>query len=175
MNNLITVENSKEVQSIINDIMTIYTTMMDTKQLSKMGYVNHDKFQHYLTFLAEKYNLSYETEYNGKLFYDKFKQKTYSGRIDIVYYKNGEPYISLEIDSGLKGTSIKKLIHNHEFPYKLWFCYNKKANTKDYFDLIHKIDENRDVIYLTPSITKYPPKLKKATNIKEYFDNVGIS
>lgn len=137
------------IESIKKDILKIYNHMIDNKEIGKIGYPDHDKFQEYLKLIANRYDLTYKTEYVGNRFYDNEKDKYYTGRIDIVYYKDNKPYISLEIDCGLKGTSIKKLLANKEFIYKIWFCYNKKVNTKDYYNLINRLDKDREIIYLT--------------------------
>ena len=137
------------IESIKNDILKIYDEIIEKGQLSGMGYPNHDIFQNRLKEIATKYNLTYQTEYVGKKFFDVDKGKYKSGRIDIVYFKYNEPYMALEIDMGLKGSSIKKLVANDDFKYRIWFCYNRKVNTKDYFDLINRLDTKKEIIYLT--------------------------
>lgn len=137
------------IENIKKDILKIYDEIIENKQIGKIGYPDHDLFQERLKEIAYKYNLTYKTEYVGKRFFDVDKQKYKKGRIDIVYFKNNEPYLSLEIDMGLKATSIKKLIANDEFKYKMWFCYNRKVNTEEYFNLIDKYDKNKEIIYLT--------------------------
>lgn len=137
------------IENIKSEILKIYDEIIESKQIGKIGYPDHDLFQERLKEIAIIFNLTYKTEYVGKRFYDKEKMKYKKGRIDIVYYKNSIPYLALEIDMGLKGSSIKKLIANNDFKYRIWFCYNRKVNTQEYYDLINKYDENNEVIYLT--------------------------
>lgn len=76
------------------------------------------------------------------------------GRIDIVYYKENIPYISLEIDSGLKKSSIKKLLANNQFQYRIWFCYKRDIDLNKYNSIIEIYDQNKELIYLLPNNTK---------------------
>ena len=131
------------IESIKNDMLRIYDEIVENGQLREMGYPNHDIFQDRLKEIATKYNLTYKTEYVGKRFFDIDKNKYKKGRIDIVYFKDNEPYIALEIDCGLKGTSIKKLIANNDFKYRIWFCYNRKVNSEEYFNLIDRLDTKK--------------------------------
>lgn len=136
------------IENIKTDILKIYNYMYDHNKIKKLGYPDHNLFQLYLKQLANKYKLTCKTEYFTK-FYDKEKERYYKGRIDLAYYKNNKPYLILEIDCGLKSTSIKKLLANKEFKYKIWFCYNKNINTEKYYNLINKLDINKEIIYLT--------------------------
>ena len=137
------------INEILNDFIKIYNYIIDKKLTNAEGVPNHDIFQDLLYKLATKYNLECKKEYSGVLWYNKEKKAWRRGRIDIVYFKDGEPYLSLEIDSKLKGHSIKKLKANKQFKYKVWYCYNSRVNTKEYYDLLDKIDPEKDIIYIT--------------------------
>jgi len=141
------------IDNIIKDILKIYYNIIINKSLcgNRGYYPKHDILQEELYKLANKYNLSCQKEYVGIKFYDKEKNKIFQGRIDLAYYLNNNPYIALEIDCGLKGTSIKKLIANKNFKYRIWFCYNRKIKTNKYYKLINTYDKNKELIYITPT------------------------
>lgn len=133
-----------------NDIVNIYNNLLENNVVRKLGIVDHDIFQEKLVQLGTKYNLEVETEYCGVSFYDDESEKRKRGRIDVVYFKNIIPLIALEIDSGLKKSSVKKLVANKKFQYRIWFCYKKKMDMGKYLELIKTYDTKKELIYLLP-------------------------
>lgn len=134
------------------DIINIYEKLIEENVVRKLGIVNHDIFQEELFKLGGKYGLSAQKEYRGRSFVDIDTNKKKRGRIDLVYYKGSMPYISLEIDSGLKKSSIKKLLANNKFQHRIWFCYKKDIDINKYNSIIDTYDTNRELIYLLPNI-----------------------
>lgn len=132
------------------DIKNIYEELVKNNIVRKLGIVNHDIFQDELFKLGKKYGLNAKKEYCGKYFIDSDTDKKKRGRIDLVYYKDTLPYIALEIDSGLKKSSVKKLLANDDFKYRIWFCYKKDMNRTEYNSIIDVYDKNKELIYLLP-------------------------
>lgn len=138
-----------DLESFKNDIIKIYEEMKINSEFGTGGYPDHDKFQYYLTKLANKYELTFKTEYVGKRWFYKKTNKWRKGRIDIVYFKDGIPYISLEIDSHIKENSLQKLVNNDDFKYKIWFCYNESAGKSyEWEEIINRVDTKNNIIYL---------------------------
>lgn len=132
------------------DILNIYDDLIENNVVRKLGIVDHDLFQDKLFQLGTKYNLIADKEYSGISFCDSDTGKNKRGRIDLVYFKNNEPYIALEIDSGLKKSSVKKLVANNHFKYRIWFCYKKNMDVFKYQEIIKRYDANKELIYLLP-------------------------
>lgn len=137
------------IDDLLEDFIKIYKYIISNDNLSRNGKPSHDVFQDLLYELASKYSLECKKEYVGVKWYNSEKNAWRRGRIDIAYFKEGEPFLILEIDSGLKGHSVRKLKANNQFKYRVWYCYNKKANTKEYYELLDKIDPEREIIYIT--------------------------
>ena len=139
----------KIIKNIKNDIINIYNYMYDNNELELLGYPDHDILQEKLYNIQYKYEyITCEKEYSIK-YYDKDKNKNKRGRIDLAYYYKGNPFILLEMDCGIKPTSIKKLLYDKNFKYKMWFCYNQYVNTEKYYEVIYNLDKNNEIIYLT--------------------------
>ena len=132
------------------DILNIYDDLIENNVVRKLGIIDHDLFQDKLFQLGTKYNLIADKEYSGISFCDSDTGKNKRGRIDLVYFKNNKPYIALEIDSGLKKSSVKKLVANNHFKYRIWFCYKKNMDVFKYQEIIKRYDANKELIYLLP-------------------------
>ena len=140
-----------DIQSFIEDIKKIYAGLASKNYQNHKNKINHTEFQWALFQLGSKYNLQSQKEYRGRLFLNiDNPEKHIIGRIDNVYFKNGKPFIALEIDSGMKGHSIKKLYANKQFPYRIWFYYGKNPDIVKYETKLDKYDKNREIIFLTP-------------------------
>lgn len=146
------------------DILNIYDDLIENNVVRKLGIVDHDIFQERLVQLGTKYNLEVETEYCGVPFYDNESEKRKRGRIDVVYFQNENPLIALEIDSGLKKSSVKKLVVNKKFQHRIWFCYKREMDMGKYLELIKTYDKKNELIYLLPEkkahICESDPKKK---------------
>lgn len=153
-----------DIELFKKDITNIYNELFENNVVRKLGIVNHDIFQTRLFELGAKYNLEVKTEYCGVSFFDEDLQRRKRGRIDLVYYQDEVPLIALEIDSGLKKSSVKKLVANKNFKYRIWFCYKKKMDMKKYLDLIQANDKQNELIYLLPE--------KEAKKRKRHFEKV---
>ena len=138
------------INDFCNEVVKIYDELVENNVVRKLGIINHDIFKEKLYQLGNKYNLLAKKEYCGIRFKDIDTDKIKRGRIDLVYYKDNIPYIALEIDSGLKKSSVKKLVANNNFKYRIWFCYKKNLNMCDYKKVINTYDNNKELIYLLP-------------------------
>ena len=82
----------------------------------------------------------------------------------MVYFQNENPLIALEIDSGLKKSSVKKLVVNKKFQHRIWFCYKREMDMGKYLELIKTYDKKNELIYLLPEkkahICESDPKKK---------------
>ena len=139
-----------DIESFCKDVISMYNELIENNVVRKLGIINHDILQEKLLSLGTKYNLKTKTEYCGISFLDSDTNKKKRGRIDLVYYKDDIPLIALEIDSGLKKSSVKKLVANRIFKYRIWFCYKKNLDMLKYTEVINTYDPERELIYLLP-------------------------
>lgn len=114
-----------DVEKLKQEILDIYHDLKENNIVRKLGLIDHDVFQERLKQLGDKYSFEVITEYCGKWFTDIDTLKRKRGCIDVTYFYKTKPFVAIEIDSGLKKSSLKKLSANNNFKYKIWFCFIK--------------------------------------------------
>ena len=85
-------------------------------------FIVHNQLQRELgSAIAERYKL--EVKYEYKIYC--IPGEYHNGYIDMVFYRGVKRVMAIELDSGYKERSLKKLAAV-EFPHRLWICYAKK-------------------------------------------------
>lgn len=143
-------ELNLDINKLKQEILDIYNDLKRNNTVRKLGLIDHDVFQIRLKELGIKYGFEVVTEYVGKWFTDSDTRKSKRGRIDVTYFHKNKPFIAIEIDSGLKKSSLKKLSANNIFQYKIWFCYKNNLDMQKYKNTIDKYDIHKDIVCFTP-------------------------
>lgn len=147
-----------EINIFCNEVIKLYKKLEKEKKYNTLGIINHDEFQLRLLKLGEIYGFAAKKEIRVE--FNKVEDSaTKGGFIDVVYYQNGISVLAIEIDSGIKRTSVKKLV-DFDAQYRVWFCYKKDLlqNIQKYKEVIDAFDPDNKVLYLLPEGLIYDKK-----------------